>query len=135
MKELFEYHPLIEKLEQLVEVKNIQVVSANFITEEVVVTFVEPCESFGDVIQRLKFCEMSKRLVIQRADFTTGNIAVKILDHDKDYDLTDEEIQFLKNNMLIKAIRSVRARRGLGLADAKKMVVAARERLKAQGSL
>lgn len=132
-EKLFEFHPMIAKLEHLARMKEIRVLHADFANDEVVITFTEPCSSFEEMISRIKFCEMSPRLKVIRVNFQTGEIVVEIMETDKDEELARDELQALKEHRLIEAIKLYRMRTGVGLADAKRNIEEARDRLIARG--
>lgn len=134
-KPIIKFHPMVDRLEHLAQMKEIKVLHADFTTEEVTITFSEPCTSFQDMISRIKFCEMSPRLIVRKANFETGQVTVVIKDTDKTGDLSREEIEALRAGRKIEAIKLYRVRKGVGLADAKNHIEATAEKLYARGVL
>lgn len=132
--ELIKFPDMVKKLEHLGQQDKIKVLHADFETGDVTITFNEPCEiNFDSVMDRIKFVEMSPRLKVRHVDFEQGYLTVVVLDADKDCGLTSEEIDHLKRGKIIAAIKSVRARTGWGLADAKRHTEDARDKLIKQG--
>lgn len=124
---------MIARLEHLAQMKEIKVLHADFTNEEVVIAFTESCTSFQDMMHRIKFCEMSPRLIVKRANFETGQVTVEITDVDKTWNLSREEIEAVKANRKIEAIKLYRERTGVGLADAKNFIENAIDKLRARG--
>lgn len=134
--ELIKFPDLVKKLEHLGQQDKIEVLHADFDTGDVTVTFKEPCEiNFNSVMDRIKFVELSPRLKVRQVDFKTGHLTVVVLDADKNHTLTTDEINDLKKGNFIMVIKSVRARTGWGLADAKRYTENARDELIRRGIL
>ncbi len=130
-KALFKFNAMVGKLDHLgTQQDKIKVLKANFDTGDILITFVNQCQlTYEAIMQRIKFVEMTPRLLVREVDFETGVLTIQMLEHDKDIGLTDEEYDFVKRGMIINAIKSVRARLNLGLADAKHYVEDARDQL------
>lgn len=114
---------MIQRLEYIGKIPNIKVIRANFVTGTIIVAMEGgPPASFDDMMTRIKFVEMTERLMVEHADFETGLLTVKVLDYHKTEDLSTEEVACLKAGHLITAIKLVRQRTNLGLRDAKNLV-------------
>lgn len=133
---MFNFPAMVEKLEYLHRQKKIEILHANFETGDIKIDFTEECKGdFKSVLDRIKFVEMSPRLKVKSADFKTGNLVIHVLDHDKDTGLNDKELDLLRRNKTIEAIKSVRARKRVGLADAKRYIEDCKEKLIKKGIL
>jgi hypothetical protein len=122
-QDIVEFTDMVRDLEYLGKTPKIKVIHANFSTGEIIVSMEGgPPSSFEDMMGRIKFVEMAERLVVEKADFETGEITVKVLDHNKNEDLTEEEIELICTGKKIVALKKVRERTQMNLQNAKDLV-------------
>lgn len=133
-------HPVMRDLEEISGIPGLVVNHVDFVTGDVVVSVVGNDTSFEGVLASLRFVDMVDRMVLQRADFKTGEITVRWFAQGAtklyaNLNITKEEIDFIKKGQKIEAIKSVRSRTSLGLADAKNLVEEVTEELRKKGVL
>lgn len=122
---LINTHPMIKELEEISKIPGIEVKYVNFETGKITVSVKNQAKTFQGVMDSLKFVSMVERMSIHAVDFESGNIVVEWHPQGLTFfpggNLTAEEIKSLKAGKKIQAIKDIRQRTGLGLAESKKI--------------
>ena len=122
-KSIIDFTKMVADLELVGNSTKIEVRHADFRTGQIIVAMSsEEPMSFKDMMARIKFVELTERLVVEKADFETGEITIKVLDHNKNEDLTKEEIDNIIKGHKVMAIKLIRQRTNMSMRDAKKLV-------------
>lgn len=122
----------LQILEEVGEVEQITVHHIDFTSGDLIISINSNEKDFDGIMDSVKFCAMNKRITIKSVDFDNRKIKIQWLP-DLKYDLTQEEINCILNNRKIAAIKLVRERRQIGLADAKHLVERHWEVIRQQG--
>lgn len=112
---------ILKSLREIGEVEEIIVRHVDFENGDIIISISDTDNTFKGMMSAISFCALSRRMRIKSADFDTGEIKVNWLPNHP-YGLTPEEIELVKQNKKIDAIKAVRKRTDMGLADAKNHV-------------
>lgn len=131
-------HPMIHDLQEIAKINSLVIKHANFETGDIIVTVDGNATTFEGVMQSLRFIDMVDRMALQAVDFDTGEITVRWFPQGvtkvyANLGVSKIEIDLIKQGKKINAIKEVRQRTGMGLADAKNVVEAAAEELRRRG--
>jgi len=128
---------MIEKINKIGNIPQIKIVSVDFVSQQILVMtealynkkILGLPPSFKDVMESVEFLRISDNFAIRHVNFLTGEILTEWYENSDNKlvlaDMTQKEIDLLRNGQKIMAIKAVRERTGLGLADAKHMTDAA----------
>ena len=138
--ELIFKHPVLADLRDISEIDRVKIKHADFNTGCIIVTIDGEDISFEGVMRSLRFVDLLEKMEVQAVDFETGEITVrwhpkgapKMYAH---LNISQAEIDSIKAGNKIYAIKLARARTGLGLADAKKLIEDAADELRRRGLL
>lgn len=131
-------HPIVHDLREISKIEGLVIKRADFETGDIVVVVTKNDTSFAGVMSSIMFIDMVDKTGIQAVDFETGEITIKwypdgVTKVYANLNITKGEIELLKQNKKINAIKDVRLRTGLGLADAKTLVESAEYELRRRG--
>lgn len=141
-KDLFSFHEdMMTKLKKIKDIKQIKIVQANFETGDISVTtetlYNKQKEgilpTYEEVIETIDFLRICDNFIIRSVDFISGNMLVKWIENPRMKvvlaNLTQNEVDLIKESKKIECIKMIRDRTGMGLNDAKTLMEEACEYL------
>lgn len=131
------HEKMVTQLEEVGAHERVHVRYANFEKGTIVISIEGADKTFKGMMDAVNFCRMTERMLIREVDFDRGEITIEWLEQGASkfwaVGLTDEEVDMLRHGKKINAIKSVRERTPMGLADAKNFVEDAMVTLRQKG--